>query len=66
MPGVETVYRLVFYTEEDNILKTKQCSLKLQNGVENKSVAKKILQEWRTKNSSVSNSTEISVTEQKF
>lgn len=45
MPGVETVYRLVFYTEEDNILKTKQCSLKLQNGVENKSVAKKILQE---------------------
>lgn len=66
MPGVETVYRLVFYTEEDNILKTKQYSLKLQNGVENKSVAKKFLQEWRTKNSSLSNSTEISVTEQKF
>lgn len=45
MAGDETVYGLVFHTEEDTILKTKQYSLKLQNCIEYKSVAKKILQE---------------------
>lgn len=37
----------MLHAEEDDILKTKQPSLKLENGVENKFIAK-ILQEWNS------------------
>lgn len=49
MAGVETLYTLVFHTEEDNILNTKRYSLKLQNGIENKSVAKKFFRNKGTR-----------------